>query len=231
MSDPNVPVSPAPTPLPEPTPAPAPQTGQPEQAQFVPFVVDGQTYQLDARLAERLAREPSTPPAYPQPQQPAYMQPQVAQEPELHELLFRDPKMAIQRIKDDMRQEIFTAYRQEQATQNFWSNLYRTDESMRRVPRGFIDSVVMENQRALAGLPDEVGIARVAQLVKERIAGITGIGQNTQNPQPSTLADGGSSVTPPGEPVDTPDPSEPQTLSALIRQKRLTRRQGMSPQS
>lgn len=231
MSDPNVPVSPAPTPLPE-TPAPAPtpaQTGQPQQ-QFVPFVVDGETYQLDARLAERLAREPSTPPAYPQPQQPAY-QPQPAPEPALHELLFRDPQTAIQRIKDDMRQEIFTAYRQEQAQQNFWSNLYRTDENMRRVPREFVNSVVLENQRALSGLPDDIGIARVAQLVKERIAAITGIGQNTQSPQPSTLADGGSSVPPPGEPVDTPDPAEPQTLSALIRQKKMQRRQGMSPQS
>lgn len=218
---------PAPTPV-APTP---PQSGQPEPA-FVDFAVGGEVYKLDARLAARLAQDTNTPSAYAPPAQPAHMQPQVAQapqqaEPELHELIFRDPRTAINRIKDDLRAEMTAAYRQEQATQNFWSSLYRTDESMRRVPREFVNAVVMENQRAFAGLPDEIAIKRVADLVKERIASFSGLGQNTQQQVPTSYADGGSTPAPaPAAPE--PEGGEPQTLSELIRQKREARRKGMS---
>lgn len=211
---------------PAPVPAPAPAPAAPEP-QFVDFAVEGEVYKLDARLAARLAKDAATPPAYAPPQAPTPTPAPAQTEAELHELLFRDPKTAINRIKDEVRQEIFTAYHQEQATQRFWNGLYGADDSMRRVPREFINAVVMENQRAFAGLPDDVAIKRVASLVKERIASFSGLGQNTQQPVPSSYADGGSTPAPaPAAPE--PEGGEPQTLSELIRQKREARRKGMS---
>ncbi len=217
--------------VPPPTPA---QTGQPAPApgpQFVPFVVDGETYQLDSRLADRLAREQSTPPAYaPQPQQqwqPAQQQAPQPQEPNLEDLMFRNPREFLRTYRDEIKREIFTEYQREQTEQKFWNTLYQTDASMRQVPREFVNSIVVQNQRALAGLTDDQAMQRVSSLVKERIANVLGLGQNTQQPAPASYADGGSSPGQAPQSAAAPTPGEPQTLSQALKSRRMIR-QGLS---
>lgn len=220
--------------------APEPQTGQPvpQQPSLVDFAVGGDLFKIDARLAAMLAQDPGVPsaqPAYaPQPAQYAPA-PQAPAEPPLHELIFRDPQTAINRIRDDIRTELRTEYQRDQVQRSFWNDLYATDPELRRVPRQFVDTVIMESQRQLDGLPTEAGLRRVSQLVRERLASFSNLGQNAAQPNPpspfpvSTGADAGGSVDRNAPPVGEADPGEPQTLSALIRQRRAQKMQGPRP--
>lgn len=230
MTDELPPQSTPPVAAPEPAPV---QTGQP-QPDLVDFAVDGEVYKLDARLARRLAADVATPPAQPQyTPQPQYQQPQQAPAPDLADLLFRDPRTAITRLKDEVRTEILQEYQREKTQENFWSGLYRQDNNLRQIPREFINGVVVENQRMFQGLSDEQALGRVAQLVKEKIASFARLGQNTQPaaPTPPTYADGGATPAPAPQPQEGED-GMPQTISQVLRQKQEARRRGgMSPQS
>jgi hypothetical protein len=125
-------------------------------------------------------------------------------------------------------------YQREKVQESFWGGLYRQDDNLRRVPREFVNAVVFENQRALQGLTDEQALGRVAQLVREKIASFSSLGQNTQPaaPTPPTYADGGATPAPAPQKPQEGEDGMPQTISQVLRQKQEARRRGgMSPQS
>ena len=133
-------------------------------------------------------------------------------------LLFEDPVGAVNRLKNEIRQE----YIQEKKLDQFWNKFYRTNKDLDRDEDDFIVKAILnENLQSLATLPEEDAAAKLADLSRRQILKYQSKNKQDDNePTPRTRVESPSRATVRAVP---PKDEGPTTLTQLIKQRRQAR--------
>lgn len=150
--------------------------------------------------------------------------------------LFTEPKKVFAQFRDELkaevREEMVTEYRQEQAMRQFWTDFYTENKDMVGKER-LVGPVFQENFARLGEMKVPDARKELANIVREELVAM-GVQSKPQNGNPAqrnrTLVEGASGPATRrggesrqgvgGQPAQT----QPRSLSAMIRQRQMTRR-------
>lgn len=168
---------------------------------------------MERRHAEEMAnlRRQSPPPRAVEPPAP---------DPEpIEQLLFTEPKRAVEKLRQQVRAEIEASltqkYNQDQNTQKFWTQ-FDTQYPDLKDERDIVEGILNKNLDALANVPVEEAMDKLAELTRARLSRY-----KTSRPRGSRpFAEGASSPTPPRQPTEDENPP---SLSDIVRRRRAAR--------
>jgi hypothetical protein len=143
--------------------------------------------------------------------------PQAPAEEPLSTMIFTDPDRAIQRLRQDIMQELENRYRQDQAWREFWTEFDRAHPALAG-ERALVQAVLQEHFTEVADLPVRQAIARIGELTTQKLVGLAARARG--NPE-RTLVEGGG--TGPAAKPPKPEEPEPKSLSQLLRERRAVR--------
>jgi hypothetical protein len=136
---------------------------------------------------------------------------------DLSQLLFTEPKKALQQLRQEVRQEVEASltqkYNQDQNTQKFWTQ-FDTKYPDLAGDRDIVETILNKNLDTLANVPVEDAMEKLAELTRDRIS------RYTKAPRKRPFAEGASSPTPPRQPAED---EAPPSLSDIVRRRRAAR--------
>lgn len=148
----------------------------------------------------------------PQPAQPA--------EPDINTLWFENPQAAYQKIKQDVREEITSDYRRDQALRSFWDGFYRGNDDLRE-DAWVAETVFRDNFQDLADMPTSKAQEKLADLTREKILRLTRKAKTEITRAP--MLESASGDRPPRPQRDEDEDDGPKTMGELIAQRRARR--------
>lgn len=221
---------------------PEPEETAPSAPQLREMTIKGRKFQVDPDLAEVLSerdrdidRKLSEHSAelgnlrkFYQEHQPA---PRPEEKPKYATLLFENPDEAVNRIKEEIRQEYMTEKQKEeerrlQAEQSakFWDAFYKKNKDLDPDDDGpLVRAVLSDHMNDLYHLPTQDGIEKLADLTRNQILRIQQKAQLSDDDKPAVSRTRVEPSSRPTQRVASREPETPATLTELIKQRRAAR--------
>lgn len=154
-------------------------------------------------------------------QNPAGSAVKAPEGPGVDELLFTDPKKAIERLRGEIKEEVRREQGQKDAERKFWADFYEENPDLRNAER-IVQSVVREKWEDVSILP----VADARKVLAQETRGIIdkvsgGGGTRTELPRTSASSLPASGGTPPAVPVVQ---GEPENFMAQLKKHQAKHR-------
>lgn len=166
------------------------------------------------RELENLRRQ--TPPAQPKPQP----EPKNEDDIDWEELLYKDPKKALelhgQRVAQQVTTQIRNEYQKEKGTEKFWNGFYEKHKDL-KADHDLVDMTLKANLNTLANIPIDEAMEKLADLTRTRIMRYAG----NKAPGKKVRVEGSDPPRPKKEEVPSDKPS---SLSDIIKARKSSRR-------
>jgi hypothetical protein len=137
----------------------------------------------------------------------------------LEQLLFTEPKKAVQKIREQVSREIEQTltrkYTQDQNNQKFWNSFDEKFPDLKG-DRDLVEMTMNANLANLANIPVEDAMEKLAELTRTRISRYTKSRPQGRRP----FAEG---ATPPMPPRQQQEEEAPASLSDIVRRRRAAR--------
>lgn len=150
--------------------------------------------------------------------------------------IFTDPKTALTRLRQEIRQELTTEYQQAEGKRKFWERFYRSHTDLNPDDdQAFVEATYAQHQAELEAAWQSQGqskaMDRLADLTREAILRTAKRFQPAETVQevparPTVVESGGNGRRTVAAPVA---PEKPQTLSQIIRERRAKQRGEKAP--
>lgn len=155
--------------------------------------------------------------------------PEPEEETDWENLIFTNPKEAVEKIKEQSRKEITRElrgdYQREQSTTRFWNDFYKENDDLTE-DRDIVEMELNKNFAKLADMPVPDAIAELADLTRKRIMKYSN-NRGVKRKRTRAVTSGASNSS---RPEQGARPAQPkvQTLSGLIKGRREKRRAAMN---
>lgn len=169
----------------------------------------------NARIANRI------PPA--QVQQPAA---EEEEEPDWENLIFTDPKKALdmrdERVRRQVTSELRGEYQREQSTARFWNDFYKANDDLKG-DKDIVEMILNKNFSDLANVPIDQAMKKLADLTRQRVMKYSN-NRGGQRKRTRAVTAGASNSARPAAATKAAKPAA--SLSAIIKNRREIRRSG-----
>lgn len=191
-------------------------------------------YQEDMARAQQAAQarpaqeynQPASQPAGYENRGPATQQ----DDDDLENLLFTDPKKALeihgQKVEERVSQRLRQEYQAEQATQNFWDEFYRDNPKLKSHD-DIVKLVLNQNMNELSAMPVDSAKVELANRASQKILDIAkSTGQSGAATSRARTEGASGQPAPKPKPKAPDDEDKPTSLSEVLRKRREQRRTG-----
>lgn len=175
--------------------------------------LQSQMLAMERRHAEEVANLRRTMPP------PRAVEPPAPDPEPIEQLLFTEPKRAVEKLRQQVRAEIEASltqkYNQDQNTQKFWTQFEQKHPDLSPV-RSVVEGILNQNLDQLANVPIEDAMDKLAELTRDTLS-------KYNQPRPRgrrPFAEGASSPTPPRQAAEDENPP---SLSDIVRRRRAAR--------